>query len=93
MKFPRYRSAQSPFEPAAMQPDDLVLEGIVITLDASGQPNIAPMGPRVDREISRLLLRPFPSSQTYQNLKATGRGVFHVTDIVGHMKEIGRAHV
>jgi uncharacterized protein len=62
--------------------DELVLEGIVVTLDAAGQPNIAPMGPRVDREISRLLFRPFPSSQTYQNLKATGCGVFHVTDDV-----------
>jgi hypothetical protein len=27
-----------------------------------------------------LLLRPFPSSQTYQNLAAHGEGVFHVTD-------------
>ncbi len=63
-------------------PDELVLEGIVVTIDAAGQPNIAPMGPRVDRDITRLLLRPFPTSHTYQNLKATGCGVFHITDDV-----------
>ncbi len=62
--------------------DELVLEGIVVTLDAAGHPNIAPMGPRVDRDITRLLLRPFPSSQTFQNLKASGYGVFHITDDV-----------
>jgi uncharacterized protein len=63
--------------------DELILEGIVVTLDAAGQPNIAPMGPRVDRAISRLLLRPFATAQTYRNLKATGCGVFHVSDDVG----------
>src|SRR5262245_58673696 len=68
----------SPTNPA----DDLILEGIVVTLDAHAAPNIAPMGPRVDRDISRLLLRPFQTSQTYRNLKATACGVFHVIDDV-----------
>jgi hypothetical protein len=40
------------------------------------------MGPRVDRHITRLILRPFQTAQTYRNLKATGCGVFHVTDDV-----------
>jgi hypothetical protein len=62
--------------------DDLILEGIAVTLDAAGQANIAPMGPRVDRSITRLMLRPFQTAQTYHNLKATGCGVFHVTDDV-----------
>jgi hypothetical protein len=62
--------------------DELILEGIVVTQNEHGAPNIAPMGPRVDRDISRLLLRPFQTSQTYRNLKATGCGVFHVTDDV-----------
>ena len=62
--------------------DELILEGIVVTLDAAGEPNIAPMGPRVDRDISRLLLRPFQTSHTYRNLKASACGVFHVTDDV-----------
>lgn len=62
--------------------DEPILEGIVVTLDVAGVPNIAPMGPRVDRDLSRLVLRPFQTSQTYQNLKASGCGVLHVTDDV-----------
>jgi uncharacterized protein len=62
--------------------DELILEGIVVTLDAVGNPNIAPMGPRTDRSVSRFVLRPYATAQTYLNLKATGCGVFHVTDDV-----------
>jgi uncharacterized protein len=62
--------------------DDLILEGIVVTANAAGEPNVAPMGPRVDRAITRLVLRPFKTALTYRNLKATGCGVFHVTDDV-----------
>jgi hypothetical protein len=62
--------------------DELVLEGIVLTLDSESQPHLAPMGPRVDRQISRLLLRPFPTAQTYLNLRNNPYGVFHVTDDV-----------
>ena len=40
------------------------------------------MGPRTDRNITRLVLRPFQTSQTYQNLKRHGEGVFHITDDV-----------
>jgi hypothetical protein len=40
------------------------------------------MGPRVDRQFTHLLLRPFQTSTTYQNLKRTGEGVFHITDDV-----------
>ena len=60
--------------------DQLILEGIVVTQDAGGAVNIAPMGPRVDRGLTRLVLRPFQTAQTYRNLKASGCGVFHVTD-------------
>jgi hypothetical protein len=62
--------------------DELILEGIIVTVDSSGQPNIAPMGPSVTRDLSRLVLRPFQSSQTYQNVKSTGAAVFHITDDV-----------
>jgi hypothetical protein len=58
------------------------LEGIVTTQNADGVPNIAPMGPIVDANFERLLLRPFRTSMTYQNLKRTGEGVLHVTDDV-----------
>ena len=60
----------------------LVLEGIVTTLAPDQTVNIAPMGPLVDRAITRLRLRPYQTSQTYQNLKRHGEGVFHVTDDV-----------
>jgi hypothetical protein len=62
--------------------DELILEGIVVTQSEGGEPNIAPMGPRVDRGITRLVLRPFQTAQTYRNLKATSCGVFHVVDDV-----------
>jgi hypothetical protein len=60
----------------------VILEGIVTTVSASGEINIAPMGPRVDAEMKRFLLRPFNTSQTYRNLKVHGEGVLHVTDDV-----------
>jgi hypothetical protein len=76
----------------------MILEGIVTTLSPDGTVNIAPMGPHVDGPLTlpspatvaeegrvkgqRFLLRPFPTSRTYQNLKAHGEGVLHVTDDV-----------
>lgn len=60
----------------------MILEGIVTTLGLNGECNIAPMGPRVEPDLRRFLLRPFRSSTTYRNLKATGEGVFHITDDV-----------
>jgi hypothetical protein len=60
----------------------LILEGIVVTRNADGTPNVSPMGPIVDAAESRLTLRPFQTSQTYQNLKRNSQGVFHITDDV-----------
>lgn len=60
----------------------MILEGIVTTVSPQGDVNIAPMGPRVDAAMRRFLLRPFPTSQTYRNLKDHGEGVLHVTDDV-----------
>jgi uncharacterized protein len=60
----------------------MILEGIVTTLTPEGQINIAPMGPQVTPAMDRLVLRPFRTAHTYQNLKAHGEGVFHVTDDV-----------
>src|SRR6476659_345060 len=60
----------------------MVLEGIVTTLNVDGTANIAPMGPLVEAELTSLVLRPFRTSQTYQNLQRHGAGVFHVTDDV-----------
>ena len=63
-------------------PEGTLLEGIVTTLNEDGSPHIAPMGPIVDAEFTQILLRPYRTSTTYQNLKRTGQGVLHVTDDV-----------
>src|SRR5437879_1956426 len=60
----------------------MILEGIVTTISPEGAINIAPMGPHVDAGMDHFLLRPFPSAQTYRNLRAHGEGVLHVTDDV-----------
>jgi hypothetical protein len=60
----------------------VILEGIVTTLSPQGTLNIAPMGPRVDAAMRRFVFRPFRSSTTYRNLKASGEGVLHITDDV-----------
>lgn len=66
-------------------PQDILVEGVMTTLAAGNEPresrlNIAPMGPVVDPAFARFVLRPFRESTTFKNLKATGVGVFHVTD-------------
>ncbi len=73
---------QPPYEPNAF-----ILEGIITTLrpdpaDAPAQQrvNIAPMGPIVDPGFTHFIFRPYKTATTYQNLKSTGEGVFHVTD-------------
>jgi hypothetical protein len=60
----------------------LILEGIVTTQSPGGELNIAPMGPLVDEELTSFMFRPFQSSRTYQNLKQSRTGVFHVVDDV-----------
>ena len=60
----------------------MIIEGIVTTINADGTTNISPMGPLVDADMNRLVLRPYQTSTTYANLKRTGEGVFHVTDDV-----------
>ena len=61
----------------------MILEGIVTSIGENGDVNVAPMGPIIDAQMQRLVLRPFTSSTTYRNLKRTGQGVLHVTDDVG----------
>ena len=60
----------------------MILEGILTTINADGGTNISPMGPIVDSQMKELILRPYKTSATYENLKRTGQGVFHVTDDV-----------
>lgn len=60
----------------------MILESIVTTVTPDGDINIAPMGPRVEPALDRFVLRPYPSSQTYRNLREHPEGVLHVTDDV-----------
>lgn len=64
----------------------MILEGIVTTVNASGQVNVAPMGPVVGEappyDWTEFVLKPFKTSTTYANLKARPQGVLHVTDDV-----------
>jgi uncharacterized protein len=58
----------------------MILEALVTTLNEDGSANVAPMGPRVEADFRRFVLRPFKSATTYGNLKRHGEGVLHVTD-------------
>jgi hypothetical protein len=64
----------------------MIIEGLVTTTDAAGRMHLAAMGPEVDAaavasgRLERLVLKPFPTSQTAANLDRLPEGVFHVTD-------------
>lgn len=60
----------------------MILEGLLTTTTADDALHVAPMGPIVDEKLDTFVLRPFQTSTSYQNLKRTGVGVFHVTDDV-----------
>jgi hypothetical protein len=60
----------------------VILEGLATTRNADRSINVAPMGPIVDDGLTRLVLRPFPTSRTYANLRRERCGVFHVVDDV-----------
>ncbi|NOY30049.1 MAG: DUF447 family protein [Planctomycetes bacterium] len=62
--------------------DGRILEGIVTTRNEDDTVNISPMGPIVDASLTQFIFRPYRTSTTYQNLKRTSHGVFHVTDDV-----------
>jgi uncharacterized protein len=66
----------------ALGNDGRILEGIVTTRNADDTINVAPMGPLVDESFDTLVLRPFRSSMTCENLLRTREGVLHVTDDV-----------
>ncbi len=60
----------------------MLVEGLVTSLSPADELNLAPMGPIVEGEFTRLILRPFKTSTTYRNLKQNPYGVFHITDDV-----------
>jgi len=67
-------------------PGTMILEGLVTTTDPGGGLHVAAMGPTIDdaerraAAITRLVLRPFPTSRTAGNLLRGRAGVFQVTD-------------
>lgn len=74
----------------------MILEGVVTTCDADGRVNIAPMGGVVGEQglaSPQLTLRPWRGSRTYENLRDTGQGVFHVTDDVLLIARAAVSHV
>lgn len=60
----------------------MILEGVVTSQNALGELNVAPMGPSVEPDMQRFVLRPFQTSTTYRNLKQHPFGVLHVVDDV-----------
>ncbi len=60
----------------------MIVEGLLTSINAAGQINIAPMGPIVQGDFESLLLRPFRGSTTHSNLIETKTAVFHVVDRV-----------
>jgi len=65
----------------------MIIEGLLTSTDAQGILNVAPMGPIVHGDFQRLTLRPFSGSTTFENLRTTQTGVFHVVDQVGVIAE------
>ena len=65
---------------AGMTDSAMILEGLCTTQNKLGGVNLAPMGPVVNESLTQFLFRPFQTSQTFQNLRDTRSGVFHITD-------------
>jgi uncharacterized protein len=60
----------------------MIIEGIITTTNLDGSVNIAPMGPIVGTDMTRLTLRPYQTATTFRNCVRTRAGIFHVTDDV-----------
>jgi hypothetical protein len=58
----------------------MILEGLVSTLNVDGSLHLAPMGPTVDQQAGRFLLKPFATSRSGQNLRRHPEGVLHISD-------------
>lgn len=59
-----------------------LLECIITSTNADTTTNVAPMGPIVDPNFQRVLLRPFRESTTFANLQRERHCVMNVTDDV-----------
>lgn len=63
----------------------MIIEGLVTTLDAAGEVNIAPMG--VEWGDDMLVLKPFLETTTFRNLQHGGQAVFNLVDDVALLVE------
>ena len=68
--------------PSNSSNEGLIIEGVVTSLNDDESINVSPMGPRFHVTRNVLILRPFKSSHTFENLMRNNRCVFHVTDDV-----------
>lgn len=55
-----------------------ILEAIVSTYDANGQPTAAPMGVKTE-DMKRIIIRPYTSTLTYKNLQSKRCAVINIT--------------
>ena len=60
----------------------MIIEGLLTTESTDGQVHVAPMGPVVNLDLTEWVLRPFQTSTTFQLLRRSAVGVFHVVDDV-----------
>jgi hypothetical protein len=60
----------------------MILEGVLTTQNVDGSTHIAAMGTVLDERWDSVVLRPYQTSQTFENLKRLGEAVFHITDDV-----------
>ena len=58
----------------------MVIEGVLTTENLDGSMHVSPIGPHVNPELSSWILKPFQSSTTFTNLRASSRAIFHVVD-------------
>lgn len=59
----------------------MIVEGIITTIAADGGPHITPLGPEFsDSDPTRIVLKPFQTSSTFQNLIREPKAIFHFVD-------------
>lgn len=63
----------------------MIIEGLITTMNAAGEVNIAPMG--VEWGTERIVLKPFLETTTFRNLQGGGAAVFNLVDDVALLVE------
>jgi hypothetical protein len=61
-----------------LEPERVVIETVVTTLNPDGSVNCGAMG--VEWGAERIMIKPFQGTRTLRNLRATGAAVVHLTD-------------